>query len=122
MKKTVAGLLVFVMLASGASASQTPDQKHIEAIKKKVASCVENSRHVTVQTFEGRELQGSIREAGADSFVLSFHGNSTNLQYVEVKKIEWPSSLSKGLKTALLVVGVLGGLILGVYLLGGLRG
>ena len=111
-----------MLLASGVRASQAPDQKHIEAIKRKVASCLENSRHVTIQTFDGRELQGSISEAGADSFVLSFHGNSTTLNYAEVKGVKWPSPVSRAMKTVIVVAAVTGGLFLCVLLLGGLRG
>jgi len=119
--KTIATLLVFALLAAGVGASQTPDQKHIDAIKKKVATCLENSRHVTIQTYDGRALQGSISEAGPDTFVLIFQGNSVTLNYADVKSIKWPSPMSSAVKTSLLGTAVVAGLLLVFLLLGGLH-
>ena len=79
MRRLIASVLVFAFITSAPFGSSAPDQKHVDKIKRKVASCVENSRHVSVETYDGRELQGSISEANSDTFVLSFHNNSTTL-------------------------------------------
>jgi len=122
MRRLIVSVLVIAFITSAAFGSSTPDQKHIEKIRKKVASCVENSRHVSIETYDRRELQGSISEANSDTFVLSFHNNSTTLNYADVKTIKWPSALSKAAKTVIAVTAVTGGLFLAVVLLGGLRG
>jgi hypothetical protein len=121
MTKLTATLLAFALLAAHLRASPGPDQKHIDAIKKKVASCLENARHVTIATYDNRILQGYIPEAGPDSFVVSFQGNPTTLLYTDVKKIKWPSPMSKQAQTILVVAAVTGGMLLSVFLLGGLR-
>jgi len=122
LKKSIAGLLVFALLASGVCASQTPDRKHTDAIRKKVSSCLENSRHVAVQTYDGRQLQGSVSEAGPEFFALTFQGNSTALNYTDVKSIKWPSPISKPVKDIILATSITAGLVLFFVLIGGLRG
>lgn len=121
MRKLIATLLVCVFVTPPPCAGQAPDHKHVETVKKKVASCLENSRHLFIETYDDRKLQGLIGEAGPESFVLSFGGKSTTLNYADVKKIKWPSAMSKAAKTAILATTVVGGLLLGVVLLGGLK-
>jgi hypothetical protein len=122
MKKYLAALLAFALMGSQVAAAQGPEQKHIEAVKKKVAACLENSRHVSIETYDDRKLQGSISEAGPDTFVLNYHSTSTVLNYSDVRKIKWPSPANKTLQTVIIVGGVCGALLLGVVLLGGLKG
>lgn len=122
MTKVLACLLMFALVAQGGWAARGPDQQqHIEKIKKKVARGLEQSRHVTVETNDGRRLQGMIREADADSFVLSFQGTSVTLGYADVKTIKWPSAASKTATSVLIVAAVCGTLLLGVVLAGGLK-
>jgi 3-keto-L-gulonate-6-phosphate decarboxylase len=122
MKKQIASLLILLLMASPLYASPQSGQKHIETIKKKVASCLEDSRHIVIETYDDRKLQGSIREAGPDSFVLSFQATSTTLNYADVKKIKWKSPMAKEVKAVIGAVAITGGLLLAVALLGGLRG
>jgi hypothetical protein len=122
MRRLVVALIVFALTAGQLFAASAPDPKHIETIKKKVSSCLENSRHVTIETYDGRKLQGSVSEADADSFVLTFHNNSTTLSYADVKRIKWPSPISKTGQAVIVASAVVGGLLLAVVLLGGLKG
>jgi hypothetical protein len=121
MQRIVASLLVFVFFATSLPASPDPDQKHIDSIKKKVASCLENSRRVTIETYDGRILHGLISEAEADSFVLVFQTKSATLNYADVKKIKWPSAVSREVKNIVIATAVTGAIFVAVVLLGGLR-
>jgi hypothetical protein len=122
MQRIVTSLLVVVFFATTLRASQNPDQKHIDSIKKKVASCLENSRHVTIETYDDRKLQGLIGEAESDSFVLVFQSKSTTLNYADVKKIKWPSTMSREVKAIIIATAGTAAIFLAVVLLGGLRG
>jgi hypothetical protein len=122
MKRLFLCVLMFALACSPLRAGDVPDQKHTIKIQKKVAACLEHERRVTVETYDGRLFRGSVSEAGADAFVLSFNGRPTTLKYEEVRKISWPSEVSKQAKVAIEVTAVLGGLLLAVVLLGGLRG
>ncbi|MGD0427693.1 MAG: hypothetical protein ABSC10_13315 [Candidatus Acidiferrales bacterium] len=122
MKKLLLCVLMFTLACSPLRAADGPDQKHITKIQNKVAACLKHERRVTVETYDGRLFRGSVSEAGADAFVLSFNGRRTPLKYEEVRKISWPSAAAKQAKVAIEVTAVLGGLLLAVVLLGGLRG
>jgi len=121
MERVVASLLVFALFATTLRASPGPDQKHIDNIKKKVASCLENSRHVTIETYDDRKLQGLVSEAESDSFVLVFQGKSTTLNYADVRKVKWPSRVSREVKTIVIATAVTAAVFVAVVLLGGLR-
>jgi hypothetical protein len=95
MKKLIAYLAVLTLPCSRIWAAPGPDQKHITAVKKKVAECVQRRRSVTIETYDERRLQGSISEANADVFVLINKGRSTTLTYADVKKVKWPSAMSR---------------------------
>ena len=99
-----------------------PDAKQIAAIQKKVVACLNHHRRVSVETYDGRLFQGSVGEAAADAFVLVYNGRSATLKYEEVRKIKWPSEVSKQAEVAIEATAVLGGLMLALVLLGGLRG
>lgn len=119
MKKLFTPFLLFMFLCFQLSAAAGPDQKHIDKVKRKVAECIEHSRRVTIETYDGRLLQGSIKEAGADTFVLVTTGGITTLKYSDVKNIKWPSP---HMKTGIVVAVVLGGLLGLAILIGrGLR-
>lgn len=122
MQRIVASLLALALLATSLRASPGPDQKHIDSIKKKVASCLENSRHVTIETYDDRKMHGLISEAESDSFVLVFQSKSTTLNYADIKKIKWPSAVSREVKTILIATAVTAAVFVAVALLGGLRG
>lgn len=121
MAKRLAYLLTLTLVVQGTCAAPGPDQQHIERIKKKVARGLEQSQHVSVETYDGRKLQGMIREADPDSFVLSFQGASVSVGYADVKTVKWRSAMSKTATTVLIVAAVGGTLLLGVVLLGGLK-
>ena len=85
----LAGTFVFALSGSRLWASpgpdqqhpdrQDPDPQHIEAVKKKVARCVDRHRRVAVETFDGRRLQGAISEARSDDFLLVYGGRAWRL-------------------------------------------
>jgi hypothetical protein len=85
MKQFLACLLTFMLACPGLWAQKQPDEKHTQSIKKKVANCIDNQRAVAIETYDGRHLQGSIGEAGTDSFVLSFKLQNTTLAYSDVR-------------------------------------
>ena len=119
MKQFLTCLLTFTLACPGLWAQKKPDQKHIESIKKKVANCIDNQRVVAIETYDGRHLQGSIGEAGADSFVLSFKVQNTTLAYSDVKKIKWHSELSRQAKGLIAAAIITGGIFALVILIGG---
>ena len=121
MNKLIALLLAFTLSASELAASPGPDQKHIDAIKKKVFNALENSRHIVIETYDDRALQGTISEAGTDNFILDLQQKSTTLSYADVRKIKWHSPMPREVKTILIATAVTGILVLGVVLAGGLR-
>jgi hypothetical protein len=77
---------------------------------------------VTVETYDGRLFQGSVSEAGADAFVLVYNRRRTTLPYGDVRKIKWPSEVSKQVMVAIGVPAVVGGLVVVLVLIGGLKG
>jgi hypothetical protein len=122
MKKVLICLLISVLASPRTWADPSPDQEHIESIKKKVAKCVDQQKRVVVETYDSRRLQGFISEAGPDDFVLSHAGRTTTLSYRDVRRISWPSPVWKQVKVmagAAAIVGVIVGL---VALAGGFRG
>jgi hypothetical protein len=122
MKKLFLCLLAFTLACSPLCAGAGPDQKQIAKIEKKVAACLEHERRVTVQTCDGRLFQVSVSEAGADAFVLVYNRRRTTLPYADVRKIKWPSEVSKQVKVAIGVTAVVGGLVVVLVLIGGLKG
>ena len=54
-----------------------------------------------METYDDRLFRGSVSEAAADMFVPVYGGSSTTLQYAEVRKVKWPSELSKQVKVAI---------------------
>jgi hypothetical protein len=122
MRKLLVCLLIFALACPPLWAGDDPNQKQIAKIKKKVAACLEHGRMVTIETYDDRLLRGSITEAGADTFVLAYSGRPTSLKYEEVRKIKWLSEVSKQVKVAVGAAAVVGGLVLFLILLGGLKG
>ena len=83
---------------------------------------MDKQRRVVVETYDGRYLQGSVSEAGADDFVRSYGGRVTTLSYADVKKIKWESPVVKQVKLivpAIVITGAIFGL---VVLIGRLKG
>src|SRR3974377_375593 len=105
MNKLIALAVVFTLFASQLAASPGPDQKHIETIKKRVLNALENSRHVIIETYDDRILQGEIGEASTDTFNLEFQ-KSTTLAYADVRKIKWHSPMPREVKTILIATAV----------------
>jgi len=122
MKKTLICLLLFALISAPAWASPAPDAKHIDSIRKKVASCVDHQRRVVVETYDDRRMLGLITEARADDFVLSSAGHTTTLSYSDVKKVKWPSPLTKEAWAAIGAAAIAGALYGLVVLFGGTRG
>lgn len=122
MRKLFICLLIFTLTCPRLWAGTGPDPKQIAKVKKKVAACLEHHRTVTIETYDDRLLQGSVSEAGADAFLLGHNSKSVTLGYEDVKKIKWPSEVSKQVKVVLGAAAVVGVIFGFVVLLGGLRG
>ncbi|HWZ96679.1 MAG TPA: hypothetical protein VN025_02870 [Candidatus Dormibacteraeota bacterium] len=121
MKKFLVSLLILSFTCPQIGAQQQPDQKHIESIKKRVADSVDKQRSVVIETYDHRRLQGSISEAGPDSFVLNYQVQATTLEYSDVKKIKWHSQLSRQSKSLVVAAIVTGGLFALIILVGAAR-
>lgn len=122
MRKRFICMLIFTLTSLSVWAAGGPDQNQITKVKKKVAACLEHHRRVTIETYDDRLLQGFISEAGTDSFTLGYDGKSTTLDYADVRKIKWPSKVSKQVKLVLGAAAVVGVIFGFVVLLGGLNG
>lgn len=117
MKKLFSCVLIFTVACSQLWASPSPDQKHIDNIKKKIVECMEHGRRATIETYDQRRLQGSISEATADNFVVTNEGRSTTLSYADVKKIKSPmlARAKRAVITGLVTAGLFGLVIGGLY-------
>ena len=122
MKHVMICLLMVALTSSQMWAAPSPDQAHIDSMKKKVADCVDHQRRVVIETYDNRRLQGFITEARADDFVVSFAGQSTTLFYRDVKKIKWHSAAWKQAKAVAAAAAITAAIFGLVVLLGGLRG
>lgn len=122
MKRVFTYLLVFALTPCRVWASPGPDQKHTEAVKRKVAECVDHQRRIVVETYDDRRLQGVISEARSDDFVLIYAGRTTTLSYQDVRKIKWQSPVWKHAKTVAIAAGMTAAIFGLVVLLGGLKG
>ena len=122
MREFISCVLVVALVTANLLADPAPDPAHAAQIQKRVAESVRHHYLVVVETYDHRQLQGSVSEAQSDSFVLTHQGRSTTLTYAEVAKISWSSGISRELKAAIAAGAVVGGLYLAVRLLGGLRG
>lgn len=101
MRKSLLGLLVFTLAGVPVRPGAGSDQKQIAKVQKKVAACLEQERRVTVETYDGRLFKGSVSETEADEFVLVYNGRSTTLKYADVRKITWPSEVTRASESAL---------------------
>ncbi len=122
MKRSLSVALILALPWTALWADAGPDQKHVEKIRQRVAASVQHPRRVSVETYDGRRLQGSIIEAGPDSFTLTNDGRSMNLVYSDVKSIDWRSPVSRQLGGVLIAAMVLGVLVGLVALVGGFKG
>jgi hypothetical protein len=122
LREFVSVVLVVALVSTRLLAHPAPDPVHAAQIQKKVAVSVRHHYLVAVETYDHRQLQGSVSEAQTDRFVLTHQGRSTTLTYAEVEKISWPGGVSRELKAVIAAAAVAGGLYLAVRLLGGLRG
>lgn len=107
MKNLIAFVLIFALAAQSLWAG-TPDEKHVEKIRNKVSQCMDDGRHVSVETLDHRKFAGTIIQAGADDFVLTNAASTTTLSYNDVKKIKYPMDPHK--RSAIVSLAVLGGL------------
>jgi 3-keto-L-gulonate-6-phosphate decarboxylase len=121
LKKFISCALVVALASASLWAGPDPDPAHAAQIRKRVAESVRHHYLVVVETYDHRQLQGSVSEAQADSFVLTHQGRSTTLTYAEIEKISWSSWGNRELKAVIAAVAIAGGLYLAVRLLGGLR-
>lgn len=122
MRKLSVCLLIFTVTCPALWAGGDADPQQIAKIKKKVAACLEHERSVTIETYDDRLWRGSVSEAGADTFVLAYNGRSNSLKYADVRKIKWPSEVSKQVKVAIGATAVVGVLVVVLVLIGGLKG
>ena len=126
MKNMIVCLLVVTLTSSQMWADPGPDQAHANAVKRKVAYCLDHQLRVVVETYDNRRFEGVITESGTDDFVVSYAGQSTSLLYRDVRKIKWQSPARSQITVVVerVVVGaaVMGALYGLVVLLGGTRG
>jgi 3-keto-L-gulonate-6-phosphate decarboxylase len=121
LKRFLSCVLVVALASSTLLAGPGPDPSRVAQIQKKVADSVRHHRLVVVETYDHRQLQGSVSEAQADKFILTHQGRSTTLTYDEVEKISWSSGVPREVKAVIAAVAVAGGLYLALRLLGALR-
>jgi len=107
MKNLIAFVLIFVLAGQSLSAGTT-DEKHVEKIRNKVSQCMDDGRHVSIETLDHRKFAGTIIQAGADDFVLTNAAGTTTLSYNDVKKIKSP--MDAHTRGAIVSLAVLGGL------------
>jgi len=58
----LACLLILTLACPSFWASPGPDQKHIDAMRKKVADCIDKQRRVVIETYDGRRLLPQVRD------------------------------------------------------------
>ena len=109
-------------LWADAGPDPNPDPNHVANIQKRVADSIRHHRIVVVETFDHRQLQGSVSEAQPDGFVLSNHGRSTTLTYAEVDKVTWSTHVPREVWALVGAAGIAAALYGLVRLLGGLNG
>jgi hypothetical protein len=106
-KNLIASVLIFVLAGQSLWAG-APDKKHVEKIRNKVSQCMDDGRHVSVETLDQRKFAGTIIQAGTDDFVLTNAAGTTTLSYSNVKKIKSPMDPHK--RGAIVSLAVFGGL------------
>ena len=107
MKNLIAFVLIFALAGQSLWAG-APDEKHVQKIRAKVSQCMDDGRHVSVETLDNRKFAGTIIQAGTDDFVLTNAAGTTTLSYNDVRKIKSPMDPRK--RSAIVTLAVLGGL------------
>lgn len=107
MKNLTSFVLVFAMAGQSLWASG-PDEKHLAKIRNKVSECMDDGRHVAVETLDHRKFAGTITQASLDDFVLASSAGTTTISYSDVKKIKAPMDPQK--RSVIVSLAVLGGL------------
>lgn len=111
--KTAIALVLILVLAGQSLWAGTPDQKHVEKIRKKVSQYLEDGRHVSVETYDNHKLGGFISQASLEDFVLINTGQPVTLRYSEVKKVKAPMDPQKrSIIVSLVVLGSLFGTLI----------
>jgi hypothetical protein len=106
--KTIIAIVLVLALAGQSAWAAAPDQKHIDKIHRQVSKCMDDGRHVSIETFDNRKFAGTISQAGPDDFVLINAAGTATLNYGDVKKIKSPMDPHK--RSAIVSLAVLGGL------------
>jgi hypothetical protein len=106
-KNLIAFVLIFALAGQSLWAG-TADEKHVEKIRNKVSQCMDDGRHVSVETVDHRKFAGTISQAGPDDFVLASSAGTTTIIYSDVKKIKSPMDPHK--RGVIASIAVLGGL------------
>lgn len=107
MKNLTTFVLVLAMAGQSLWASG-PDEKRLEKIRNKVSQCMDDGRHVSVETLDHRKFAGTITQAGLDDFVLASGTGTTTINYSDVRKLKSPMDPHK--RSVIAAIGVLGGL------------
>jgi hypothetical protein len=107
MKNLIAVVLV-IALAGRSLWATSPDQKHAEKIKSQAAKYLDSGDHVSVETYDNRQLGGTITETNLEGFVLTNAAGSSTLSYNDVKKIKSPMNPRK--RSAIVGAAFLAGL------------
>jgi len=111
--KTAIALVLILVLAGQSLWAGTPDEKHVEKIRKKVSQYLEDGRHVSVETYDNHKLGGFISQASLEDFVLINTGQPVTLRYSEVKKVKAPMDPQKrSIIVSLVVLGSLFGTLI----------
>jgi hypothetical protein len=67
-------LIIFSCFGLTQIALASPDQQHIDKIKKQISSSIDHHLRISVETYDGRKLQGLVNEARAENFILGNEG------------------------------------------------
>jgi hypothetical protein len=107
MKNLIAFVLIFGLAGQSLWAG-TPHEKHVEKVRNKVSQCMDDGRHVSVETLDHRKFAGTITQAGLGDFVLANAAGTTTLSYSDVRNIKAPMDPHK--RSVIVSIAVLGGL------------
>jgi hypothetical protein len=106
--KNLTALVLVLAMAGQSLWALSPDEKRLEKIRNKVSQCMDDGRHVSVETLDHRKFAGTITQAGLDDFVLASSAGTATISYSDVKKIKSPMDPHK--RSVIASIAVLGGL------------
>jgi hypothetical protein len=106
--KNLTALVLVLAMAGQSLWALNPDEKRLDKIRNKVSQCMDDGRHVSVETLDHRKFAGTITQAGLDDFVLASSAGTTTINYSDVRKLKSPMDPHK--RSVIASIAVLGGL------------